>query len=330
MSQQVNVSRGLKFQGDAANKSNVAGNPSFEKMVLCDDFTAVAIDTTNDYVSTLDGTSDAVAITGAGAHTVTLTTGTGDNEVSFLGTQLIFDASYNPVIETKVSLTDVSGTSFFFGFSDANTETSPASTIDYADGTLAAAATDAAGFVVDADKDSSGIYIATIATGGSVAGQTADPTKSLTTVANGTGTVTGLPLYLHKGGSTTLTATAAGTITVTLGSGLTGTVTSGTATITSSPVTLTAGANTVTYEGTGTATLYISGLLWTDAAEHVLRVKLTSDLDAEFYIDGVLTNIVQSAVTDVALCAVFNYGTRANDGANTVVVDYLKAWQDRG
>jgi hypothetical protein len=138
-------------------------------MVLCDDFTAVTIDTTNDYVSTLDGTSDAVAITGGGAHTVTLTTGTADYEVSFLGSALIFDISKNPVIETKVTLTDVSGTCFYFGFSDANTETSPASTIDYDSGTLAAAATDAAGFVVDAGKLTSTIYMASIATGGAVA-----------------------------------------------------------------------------------------------------------------------------------------------------------------
>ena len=244
MSQQVNVSKSLKFHGDAANSANIFGNPSFEKMVLCDDFTAVAIDTTNDYVSTLGGTGDAVAITGAGAHTVTLTTGTVDNEVSFLGSQLIFDIDKNPVIETKVTITDVSGTSFYFGFSDANTETTPASTIDYADATLAAAATDAAGFVVDADKSSSLMYMATIATGGSVAGAT-------------------------------------------------------------------------------------TGVTWTDGQTKTLRVALNSEGDAFFWVDGVLKGIVQSAVTDVPLCFIYNYGTRANDGSNTVVVDYIKAWQDR-
>ena len=244
MSQQVNISKSLKFHGDAANSANVFGNPSFEKMVLCDDFTAVTIDTTNDYVSTLGGTGDAVAITGGGAHTVTLTTGSVDNEVSFLGTGLIFDISYSPVIETKVTITDVSGTCFYFGFSDANTETTPASTIDYADATLAAAATDAAGFVVDADKSSSLMYMASIATGGAVAGAT-------------------------------------------------------------------------------------TGITWTDGQTKTLRIALNTEGDAQFWVDGVLKGIVQAAVTDVPLCAVFNYGTRANDGSNTVVVDYLKAWQGR-
>jgi len=244
MSQQVNVSKSLKFHGDAANSVNIFGNPSCEKMVLCDDFTAVTIDVTNDYVTTLDGTADAVAITGGGAHTVTLTTGSTDNEVSFLGGHLIFDISKNPVIETKVTITDVSGTCFYFGFSDANTEATPASTIDYADATLAAAATDAAGFVVDADKSSSLMYMATIATGGAVAGVT-------------------------------------------------------------------------------------TGVTWTDGQTKTLRVALNTEGDAFFWVDNVLKGIVQTAVTDVPLCFVYNYGTRANDSSNTVVVDYIKAWQDR-
>ena len=245
MSQQVVVEKSLNFQGTAENTANVKGNPSFSKMVFCDHFTQVAIDTTNDYTSTLGGTSDAVAVTGGGAHTLTLTTGTGDNEVSFLASALIFDVTNNPVIEAKVTITDVSGTSLFFGFASANTETTPASTIDYADGTLAASATttDAVGFVCDADKVTSTLYAASIATGGAVA--------------------------------------AAST-----------------------------------------------GIIWTDGQEKVLRIAVDSSLDASFWVDGVLTNTVQLAVTDVPLCFIVNYGTRAADGSNTVVVDYIKAWSD--
>jgi len=62
-------------------------------------------------------------------------------------------------------------------------------------------------------------------------------------------------------GNTTLnlsTTGGAGTFTITLGSGCTGTVTSGTATITGSVLALAAGANTVTSNGAGTCTLNLT------------------------------------------------------------------------
>jgi hypothetical protein len=242
MSQQVNVNRTLSFNDSAEHRTNIKGNPSTERYCGVDWYDQVAIDTTNDYVSTLGGTGDAVALVAGGATGVLLTTGSTDNEVSFLGTGLIFDISKSPEIEARVTIDDVSGTSFFFGFSDANTESTPASTIDYADGTLAAAATDAVGFVVDADKSSSLMYASSIATGGAV-------------------------------GATS------------------------------------------------------TGITWTDGQTKVLRVQLNTEGDAYFWVDGNLVAIRQSAVTDVPLCAVYNYGTRANDGSNTVTVKYLKKWQ---
>jgi hypothetical protein len=242
--QQVKVDRALQFQGSAANKDNVEGNPSFSKMVIYDDFTCVTVDTTNDYTSTLDGTADAVAITAAANGKLRLTTGTTDNQVSFLASALVFDISKNPVIETKLTITDVSGTVLYFGFSDANTEATPDDTIDYADATLAATATDAVGFVCDADKVTSTIYAASVATGGSVAAAT-------------------------------------------------------------------------------------TGVMWADGETKTLRIALNSDGDATFFIDGVVKNVVQAAVTDVPLCFIYNYGTRANDSSNTIDVDYVKAWQDR-
>lgn len=243
MSQQVNVNRTLNFNGSAEHRTNITGNPSSSRYCGVDWFDQVALDTTNDYTVTLGGTSDNAALSAGGATGLTLTTGTADNEVSFLATGLIFDISKNPEIETRVTITDVSGTSFFFGFSDANTESTPASTIDYADGTLAAAATDAVGFVCDADKATSSLYGASIATGGAVG-------------------------------------------------------------------------------ATDTA------IDWTDGVTHVLRVQLNTEGDAYFWVDGVLKGIRQSAVTDVPLCAIFNWGTRADDGSNTVIAKYLKKWQD--
>jgi hypothetical protein len=62
-------------------------------------------------------------------------------------------------------------------------------------------------------------------------------------------------------GNTTLTLSTtggAGTFTITLGSGCTGTITSGTATITDSPKALVAGANTITSNGAGNCTLNLT------------------------------------------------------------------------
>lgn len=246
MSQQAVVNKALVFAGDAANTSNIEGNPSFEKVVFYDDFNCVTLDATNDYTVTVAGTNDAVAVdvTPGPGGWISILSGDTDNEACFMATPLNWDISKNPVCEARVKISDVTDTAFFFGFSDAVLETTPALTIDYDSGTLAAGATDAAGFVVDADKVTSTAYAASIATGGSVAAAT-------------------------------------------------------------------------------------TGYMWVDNATKVLRVELKSDGDAHFFIDGVLTNVVQAAVTDVPLCVIFNSATRANGGGDAVYVDYLKIWQDR-
>jgi len=176
MSQTVNVDRHLVFKADAATQDNVKGNLSTERWTFVEDWTD---DTTSAFwTETLDGTNDDIAPIAGGYPGLKIHTGDTDNEVSYLGTALVFDITKNPEIEARVRLTDIDKTSFFFGFSDANTETSPHSTIDYADGTLAAVATDAVGFVSDADKESSLYYAAQIATGGSVAAATTGVTPT--------------------------------------------------------------------------------------------------------------------------------------------------------
>ena len=239
----VYVDNELVFKAGADIEANVKGNMLPQKMVSIDWFDQTAIDLTNNYTSTLGGTSDACALEAAGQHGVKLTTGTGDNEVSFLSTGLIFDISQSPIIEARVKIVDVSGTFFYFGFSDATSETTPSATIDADSGTLAAVATDAAGFVVDADLGTSSIYCASANTGAAV--QSAD-----------------------------------------------------------------------------------TAIDWTDNQTKNLRVALDSSGNARLYIDGVEKAYIALAVADVPLCATFNYGTRANDGANIVNVRYLAKFQD--
>lgn len=242
MSQQINVDREIVFKTDANEYNNVKGNMSPERMTSVDWYDQTTLNTTNDYTQTLGGTS-AGALSAGGVTGLTLTTGTADNEVSFLGTALIFDITQKPTIETKLKIVDVSGTVVFWGFSDANTETTPAATIDADGGTLTAAATDAVGFVIDADLGTSSLYCASVNNGG-----------------------------------------------------------------------------TVQYKDTA--------LDWTDNVSHILRVALDASGNARFYVDGVQKGYIALAVADVPLCAIYNYGTRANDGANVVYARYLKKWQD--
>lgn len=242
MSQQVKVERDLVFRGSAEVTPNVKGNMLPEKMSSVDWFDQTTLDTTNDYTDTSNGTGASSALTAGGYNGVTFTTGTDDNAIGFLATGLIFDINQNPIIESKIKIVDVSGSVLFFGFSDATSETTPDATIDYADGTLAAAATDAVGFVVDADKGSSSIYCASIATGGSV------------------------------------TATD-------------------------------------------------SGIAWTDNQSKTLRVALDSSGNARFYVDGVAVHYEASAVTDVPLCAIYNYGNR-DGNSDTIYARYLAKFQD--
>lgn len=166
MSHKINVGDSISFVGESQDKDNIKGNLSTERMCSVDWYDQTILDTTYDYTWTLLGTSDACALSAGGVCGLTLMTGTGDNEVSFLGTALIFDINQSPEIETKLNLVDVSGTVIYWGFSDANTETTPACTIDADSGTVTAVATNAVGFFCDADKGSSSLYCASVNAGG--------------------------------------------------------------------------------------------------------------------------------------------------------------------
>ena len=91
-------------------------------------------------------------------------------------------------------------------------------------------------------------------------------------IDNGTGIASSVPQALKPPAATTITVTQAGTFVIHLPAGVTGTVASGTATITGSPVALTGGNNTVTAEGTGTFTVTIASLVSKDLNAHVMTV----------------------------------------------------------
>lgn len=243
MSQEINVQRKIRFTNDADQYPNIEDDPWPKRTLSIDWYDQTTLDVTNDYTQTLGGTADAGALTAAGEPGFKGTTGTGDNEISFLATGLIFDITQKPAIGTKLKISDVSGTVVFWGLSDATSETTPAGTIDADSGTITAVATDAVGFLIDADLGSSSLYCVSVKTG--AAAQSVD-----------------------------------------------------------------------------------TGIDWADGESRILKIALDASGNARFYVDGVQKGYIASAVADVPLCEIKNYGTRANDGSNTVYWRYLAKWQD--
>ena len=85
-----------------------------------------------------------------------------------MATGLVFGISQAPAVESDVEITDISGTTLFFGFSDVTNDATPEGIIDADGGTIAAGSgvADAVGFLVDADLGTSSIYAVSVNTSG--------------------------------------------------------------------------------------------------------------------------------------------------------------------
>lgn len=161
MSQNVRVASDLEFQGLAEYNLNVLGNMVTKKYHLGDDFVGVSLDT-NLWATSLPGTSDTIAISEIQGGCALLTTGTVDDDSCMMSTAIIWSGTKKAVLYARIHMVDVSGTALFVGFSDAKSESNNSIAIHYAAGTLTTVATDAAGFVIDADKGTSSIYCASV------------------------------------------------------------------------------------------------------------------------------------------------------------------------
>ena len=156
MGQDVKASRRLKFIGDAKHYANVEGPMQMKKVHFIDHFTDDTLSTDKWLVTVTNGTIAVNHATYAGGMAL-ITTDTTDNEASFLGGATCWEDDLNAIVEIRLLITDVSGVAVYAGFSDAALETTPNMPIDYADGTLAAAAANAVGFIVDADDSVNGV-----------------------------------------------------------------------------------------------------------------------------------------------------------------------------
>lgn len=157
MSVTVIVGKELQFDGGVSrHKANVAGSMLEKRVHFQDNFTQEVING-DVWTSTVGGTSDTIAISETAGGSLLLTTGSTDNDASHLGGAIIWNAAKKASIEVRVTITDVSGTNLFVGFSDAKSEGAALTAISYPGNTLTSTATNAVGFVIDADHATSSI-----------------------------------------------------------------------------------------------------------------------------------------------------------------------------
>ena len=161
----VKVQRYLDFRnGRAKHHWNVLG-PMNQKMVRLEDyFTGVSLDTSK-WATSLPGSSDTIAINEQQGGACRLTTGTADNDSCMLASAIIFSGTKKAIVEADITITDVTGTGLFVGFSDAKSEANGSLAIHYPVNSLTTVATDAAGFVIDADHSTSSVMVASVQNG---------------------------------------------------------------------------------------------------------------------------------------------------------------------
>lgn len=159
MSQQVRVSRDIEFVGDAQHSpGNVKGPFSPEMVTLYDDFLGIGIDSTTKWAVSLQGTTPGTfKIVAAAGGIARFTMGTADNDVSEVASELTWSGIKKAIMEARIRVNIPTGCAIFVGFSDAKSETLLMA-IDYNGGVLTTTATDAVGFLADADRLTSSIY----------------------------------------------------------------------------------------------------------------------------------------------------------------------------
>ena len=158
MSNIVRVGREIKFVNDATHRANIVGDMLEKQNHFSDRFTDDTL-STDKWLVTVPGTSDTIAISEVAGGECLITTGTADNDSCMISTPIIYSGSNYSAVEARILITDVTGCGVFFGFSDAKLEANNAMAIHYPAGTLATVATNAVGFVIDADELTSSIYL---------------------------------------------------------------------------------------------------------------------------------------------------------------------------
>lgn len=145
-----------------ANKANVEGDMLSIREHFADHFTGDTLSTDN-WTATVGGSGDTIAIDAQNGGAVKMTTGGADNDSCHLGSAVIWSGAKEASVEWRVKIVDVSKTAIFVGLSDAVSESNGNIAIGYPSDTLTSTASDAVGFVVDADHASSSIMCCGVA-----------------------------------------------------------------------------------------------------------------------------------------------------------------------
>jgi hypothetical protein len=151
MSNIVRVGREIKFVNDATHRANVVGDMLEKQNHFSDKFTDDTL-STDKWAVSVPGTSDTIAISEVAGGECLITTGTADNDSCMISTPLIFSGANYSAVEARILITDVSGCGVFFGFSDAKAESNNSIAIHYVGDSLTTVASDAVGFIIDADS----------------------------------------------------------------------------------------------------------------------------------------------------------------------------------
>ena len=145
------TTKSMRFNGGVG--ANVEGNQLEKRKHFIANFMGTTLDATNDWAAKVDnGTADDIALSETAGGSVLFTTGSADNDSEMLSTAVIYNGTKKAVGTCRVGITDVSGTALFVGFTDAKLESNNSIAIHYPDDALTTVASDAAGFVIDADS----------------------------------------------------------------------------------------------------------------------------------------------------------------------------------
>lgn len=150
------IDRTLDFR-NKTHQRNVVGPMQERKRHDWDRFTGITLDTTNRWATSVPGSGDTIAISEVQGGSVLITTGSGDNDSCMLASAIIYSGNKLAIVEWRITITDVSKIGLFVGLSDVKSHGNTSIAIHYPGDVLTTVATDAVGFVIDADHATSSI-----------------------------------------------------------------------------------------------------------------------------------------------------------------------------
>jgi hypothetical protein len=181
MSHRVYADDRLVLGSEANSKDNIYGNPSYNKVVVYDDFTGA--DISSYWTQTEDNGGTVAIATGAAANSgaFTITTDVNDDDRGILTGSLNWYPAKNPVMEARVMVDRITLCSFGVGFTDATTEGNDVQPFSVSGATVTDTANNGAAIVFDTDATTDYFWIVNslaTAEGGSILPSTRVPVAS--------------------------------------------------------------------------------------------------------------------------------------------------------